>query len=58
MIRLIVLFIVPMILGLLAELAISFAQTGYGLSPANAALLGLFAVSLGYGALRVRSKYL
>ena len=58
MIRLIVLFVVPAILGLLADLAISFAQTGYGLSPANAALLGLFAVSLGYGALRIRSKYL
>lgn len=58
MIRLIVLFVVPVILGLLADLAVGFVQTGYGLSPANAALLGLFAVSLGYGALRIRSKYL
>ena len=58
MIRLIVLFIVPMILAQLADLAISFVETGFGLSPANAALIGLFAVSLGYGALRLRSKYL
>ena len=58
MIRLIVLFVVPVILGLLADLAVGFVQTGYGLSPANAVLTGLFAVSLGYGALRVRSKYL
>ena len=58
MIRLIVLFIVPMILAQLADLAISFVETGFGLSPANAALLGLVTVSLGYGALRLRSKYL
>ena len=58
MIRLIVLFIVPMILAQLADLAISFVETGFGLSPANAALVGLFAVLLGYGALRIRSKYL
>ena len=47
-----------MILAQLADLAISFVETGFGLSPANAALVGLFAVSLGYGALRLRSKYL
>ena len=58
MIRLIVLFVVPMILGLLADLAVGFVETGFGLSPADAVLTGLFAVSLGYGALRVRSKYL
>ena len=58
MIRLIVLFIVPLILAQLADLAISFVETGYGLSPADAVLTGLFAISLGYGALRVRSKYL
>ena len=58
MIRLIVLFVVPVILAQLADLAVGFVQTGFGLSPANAVLTGLVTVSLGYGALRIRSKYL